>query len=135
MRSLSGGKVGTSNALLIESPNPLHSMQRTSCATSVLGDGKVKRFAWATDIHLKFLDDDERRSFLESLAAKDVDGFLINGDIGEGHTVMKYLEEIAHVLHWPVYFVLGNHGFYRGSIRPMRELVTEFAEKQSSWCI
>lgn len=86
------------------------------------------RLAWLTDIHLNFLDDDDRQVFLESLA-KQADAFAITGDIGESPNVVSYLNEMAHILRKPIYFVLGNHDFYRGSIGKTRVEVARLAEQ------
>lgn len=85
----------------------------------------MKRVAWLTDIHLNFLSPDESRVFLDNVAAARPDVVLIGGDIAEAPDVAKQLELIAAALACPIYFVLGNHDFYYGSIRQVREDVTQ----------
>jgi Icc-related predicted phosphoesterase len=41
---------------------------------------------------------------------------LIGGDIGEADSVQGYLRELEDSLAMPIYFVLGNHDFYGGSL-------------------
>jgi Icc protein len=86
----------------------------------------MPRIAWLTDIHLNFV---RPRSgverFLEAIKAKAPDAVLISGDIGEADSVVRFLERIDSVLGLPVYFVLGNHDFYRGSIAHVRQKVGE----------
>jgi hypothetical protein len=72
------------------------------------------RLAWATDIHLNFLDAAARRGFLESLG-KQAGAVAISGDIGESPDIEGHLLEMEEVLQRPIYFVLGNHDFYHGS--------------------
>ncbi|MFV1964324.1 MAG: metallophosphoesterase [Pirellulaceae bacterium] len=84
------------------------------------------RVAWVTDIHLNFVDAPTRRRFLDSLA-QDSDAVAISGDIGESPDVEGYLREMEEVLQRPIYFVLGNHDFYRGSIATTREAVARLA--------
>ena len=84
------------------------------------------RVAWVTDIHLNFVDASTRRRFLESLAL-DSDALVISGDIGESTDVVGFLREMEEVLQRPIYFVLGNHDFYRGSITTTREAVARLA--------
>jgi len=84
------------------------------------------RLAWATDIHLNFLDAQARCRFLESLGKK-ADAVAISGDIGESPDIEGHLLEIEEVLQRPIYFVLGNHDFYRGSITRTRQAVTRLA--------
>ena len=87
----------------------------------------MKRVAWLTDVHLNFLDDRGRRRFVKSLAKQSPDAVLLGGDIGESPNVVEYLREMAEVVGRPIYFVLGNHDFYQGSIRRTREAVTRLA--------
>lgn len=76
----------------------------------------MKRLAWLTDIHLNFLRRAGLTAFFESLP--EVDGFAITGDIGEAHDVAEHLRAFAEL--GLVYFVFGNHDFYRGSIAGVR---------------
>jgi predicted phosphohydrolase len=84
------------------------------------------RLAWTTDVHLNFVDATTRRDFYNSLA-QDSDAVVISGDIGESPDVEGYLREMEDVLQRPIYFVLGNHDFYRGSITATREVVARLA--------
>jgi 3',5'-cyclic-AMP phosphodiesterase len=83
----------------------------------------MKRFAWLTDIHLNFLPVDDVDAFLARLAAERFDGILLGGDIAEATDVCEYLELIDERLQTEIYFVLGNHDYYYGSIGPVREQV------------
>ena len=82
------------------------------------------RFGWATDIHLNFLNAAARRGFLESIR-EQVDALLISGDIGESNSIGEMLREIDACLGRRVYFVLGNHDCYRGSVAGTRASVSE----------
>ncbi len=78
------------------------------------------RVVWLTDIHLNFLAP-EGLSALEDLVRRaEPDAILIGGDIAEAHNLSAYLRGMAQRLPWPIYFVLGNHDFYRGSIAAVR---------------
>jgi predicted phosphohydrolase len=86
----------------------------------------MPRVAWLTDIHLNFVR--PRRavdSYLEMVKAESPDAVLISGDIGEATDVIGFLERIDDILHLPVFFVLGNHDFYRGTIASVRQKVSE----------
>jgi len=85
----------------------------------------MKRLAWLTDIHLNFLRPQAAESFLASLAKTKSDGFLIGGDIGEATDLLLHLNALDTWLQRPIYFVLGNHDFYRGSIASVRETVRD----------
>jgi predicted MPP superfamily phosphohydrolase len=86
------------------------------------------RLAGLTDIHLSFVDAVAMQAFLESLVPK-ADAVAISGDIGESHDVCHYLRRIEEIVQKPIYFVLGNHDFYRGSIPQVRRMVTGLAEE------
>jgi Icc-related predicted phosphoesterase len=75
--------------------------------------------AWLTDIHLNFLEAEPRRRFLESLPAQ-CDALVVSGDIGESHSIVWLLVEMERIVQRPIYFVLGNHDFYHGSIAETR---------------
>ena len=84
------------------------------------------RIAWLTDIHLNFLAEAGARAFLAEVAAGRADAVLVGGDIGEAHNVCDYLGLLDELLAVPIYFVLGNHEFYFGSIRETRDRVARF---------
>src|SRR4051794_22715484 len=81
------------------------------------------KLAWLTDLHLNFLGAEGVEAFVSSLAATEADAFLIGGDTGEAHDVLRYLGLLDAALRRPVYFVLGNHDFYRGTIDGVRTMV------------
>lgn len=74
------------------------------------------RLAWLTDIHLNFLNKVQLSEFIAELAGTGVDAYLISGDIGEAPTVEEFLRALHDNLPPPIYFVLGNHDYYRASI-------------------
>lgn len=80
----------------------------------------MKRVAWLTDIHLNFLSAEESGAFFDNVSAARPDAVLIGGDIAEAPELARQLERIAAAWSCPVYFVLGNHDFYFGSIRQVR---------------
>ena len=55
------------------------------------------RLSWLTDVHLNFLNDIERRQFLESAEDRS-DIVAVSGDIGESHDVAQYLREMDEVI-------------------------------------
>jgi len=81
------------------------------------------KLAWLTDIHLNFLGDLGVNLFCAELARTEAEAFLISGDIGESPSLLHYLNQLDDALARPIYFVLGNHDFYRGSIAEVRKQV------------
>ncbi|MGC4117291.1 MAG: metallophosphoesterase [Myxococcales bacterium] len=80
----------------------------------------MPRLAWATDLHLNFLSEKELESFGDSLARCEADVLLVGGDTSEAYTLDFHLAFLAKRFPGPVWFVLGNHDFYRGSILKVR---------------
>jgi predicted MPP superfamily phosphohydrolase len=95
----------------------------------------MKRIAWATDVHLNFVKGDGVERFCRMLVADDPDCVLIAGDIAEAPTVVSMLAALEAALRRPVYVVLGNHDFYRGSVKSVRAEVSSFcrASKHVKW--
>jgi len=84
------------------------------------------RLAWVTDIHATFVDPGTWHLFLQTLDDQ-ADAVVISGDIAESRDVGDYLRAIERRLQRPIYFVLGNHDFYRGSIAATRNAVAQLA--------
>ena len=81
----------------------------------------ISRLAWATDIHLNHLHPLDLERFIETLGACNADAYLLTGDIAEAPTLGPRLRRLAEALGKPIYFVLGNHDYYFGSIARVRE--------------
>lgn len=92
------------------------------------------QFAWLTDIHLNFCDDEQIEEFLGRLRDSGADAFLVGGDIGEAPSLIGYLKRIDDALRKPLYFVLGNHDFYRGSIGEVRRDVEQLCQQRPTLC-
>ncbi len=97
------------------------------------------RLAWTSDLHLVFLKSEDGflksedgltlQSWLDQLAAEDFDALAISGDISEAPRICEHLELLETHIQRPIYFVLGNHDFYRGSFETVLPRVREFAEQ------
>ncbi|MBC8503965.1 MAG: metallophosphoesterase [Anaerolineales bacterium] len=77
----------------------------------------MKRISWLTDIHLEFLGTDEALEFIDKTAASVPDIVLIGGDAGTARNLEFFLSAFDEQMRCPIYFVLGNHDFYNGSIK------------------
>jgi predicted MPP superfamily phosphohydrolase len=80
------------------------------------------RLAWATDIHLDHASESARRRFCLAVN-EQADALVVTGDIAESHILGTALTALATMTERPVYFVLGNHDFYRDSIAATRRKV------------
>ena len=83
----------------------------------------MKRIAWLTDVHLEFAHSpEETESFLDSIVATNPDCLLVGGDTSTAPYLAEALLLLEERLGVPIYFVLGNHDFYYGSISHVRNL-------------
>src|SRR5277367_679757 len=58
------------------------------------------------------------QKFYERVRAEQPHILVVTGDIAESDSVTRYVRELAAIA--PVYFVLGNHDYYRSSIASVR---------------
>lgn len=84
---------------------------------------------WLNDIHLEFLDEPEFMLFLRELEDAHAYAILIAGDIAQAFSVTCFLRRMHDRLGVPIYFVLGNHDFYHGSILEVRSAIRTMADE------
>jgi 3',5'-cyclic-AMP phosphodiesterase len=90
----------------------------------------MKRLAWATDVHLNFLDLVQLEAFCQGVERHTPDALLLTGDISEAPVVQGHLRHLSERLRCPLYFVLGNHDFYKSGITRVREAMAAFVAEQ-----
>lgn len=80
------------------------------------------RLVWCTDPHLKHLPPAGPKVFGERVRRDhpDLDGVLVTGDIAECDSFLPLLDEFQKGLDAPVWYVLGNHDAYGGSVSEMK---------------
>jgi len=84
---------------------------------------EMKRLIWLTDIHFDFLLPQEIEEFASAVVTAKSDAILITGDIATSGNLCSILPAFASQVNAPIYFVLGNHDCYGGSISGTRESV------------
>lgn len=87
------------------------------------------RVAWLTDIHLNFLWEAELKAFCEQIDSANADALLFGGDIAEATDIEKLMARVADSVGLPIYFVLGNHDYYKGSIAGVRASMQTLTER------
>ncbi len=88
------------------------------------------KLIWLTDIHLNFLEEEALMAFFQTINNSGADAILLSGDIAEAENIDAYLYEMAKQIEIPIYFVLGNHDYYKGNINDVRACVTELREER-----
>jgi predicted MPP superfamily phosphohydrolase len=93
------------------------------------------KLAWLTDIHLNFLDIGDRKRFYAPIINTQSDAILISGDIAEAPCLVDLMREMAEQINKPIYFILGNHDYYRGTVHGVRETLKILSDshKQLFW--
>lgn len=105
----------------------------------------MRRLAWVTDPHLNFLTVGQFATFARRVLECRADALLLGGDIAEAPTVAGSLDTVQEVLNrlaperagtpdgpaMPVYFVLGNHDYYGGSIAGVRTQMAELCRRET----
>ncbi len=82
---------------------------------------------WITDPHLDHLDQTGLECWLKKLSTFDGDGVLITGDIAECDSLTTFLTQCQHV-SIPIWFVLGNHDAYGGSVKTVQTMTRAFCK-------
>jgi predicted MPP superfamily phosphohydrolase len=90
------------------------------------------RLAWLTDIHLNFIDEVTRQKFYKKIVDTKCGGVLISGDIAEAPCLIDILNEMAGYINKPIYFVLGNHDYYRGLVKEVHDAMTVLTKKHDT---
>ncbi len=85
----------------------------------------LRRLGWTTDIHLNFVSLAAWEAFVAQVQRASLDALLLTGDISEAEDVAWQLQRLADAIDRPIFFVLGNHDFYHGSIGQVRTQVTQ----------
>lgn len=89
------------------------------------------KLAWVTDIHLNFVSPRKAHAFCAQIVAAQPDAVLVGGDIAEADDLAAWLDFLRSQIRRPIYFVLGNHDFYRGSIAGVRAQLRQHAQHWS----
>jgi 3',5'-cyclic AMP phosphodiesterase CpdA len=93
------------------------------------------KLAWTSDLHLVFLApkhasrEDRLRFWLEELSRQEFDALAISGDISEAPSLHEHLQLLESYVDRPIYFVLGNHDYYRGSIEEVLPALEAFTSR------
>lgn len=89
----------------------------------------MKRFLWATDLHLNFLNRYSIINFLLSIHRANVDGVFITGDISTGDKIVEHLSWMENIVKKPIYFTLGNHDFFNSNFSDVKLEIKKLCKK------
>lgn len=78
------------------------------------------KLAWATDIHLDFLDPERIAGFGRELSRTRADAVLLTGDLSVASRLGPDLAYLVRHCERPCYFVAGNHDYYGADVETLR---------------
>jgi Icc protein len=93
----------------------------------------MRRIAWLTDLHLDFPPPSGVDAFIATVAAERPDAVVVGGDTSTAETVAAFLVRLEKDLGVPVFFVLGNHDFYHGSIAVVTGRIAAICGERLRW--
>jgi 3',5'-cyclic-AMP phosphodiesterase len=96
-----------------------------------LGIEALRRLGWTTDIHLNFVTLAGWDRFVMDVNDAQLDALLISGDVSEAEDVVWQMERLSAGVNVPIYFVLGNHDYYQGSIAKVRDEIAAACQRDS----
>lgn len=92
----------------------------------------MSKAAWTTDIHLNFLEIPGITAVMQRWSQFYFDYLLISGDIAQGNNILRHLSYIRDGIDKPVFFVLGNHDYYRDYFKNVNKEVGEWCTRQNN---
>jgi predicted phosphohydrolase len=90
------------------------------------------KLIWVTDPHLNLLHPNAARLFGEELQGHG-EALLLTGDIAEHPTLEACLTGLSGGFQGPIYYVLGNHDFYKGSFAETTKLARRLHRNNRHW--
>ncbi len=91
------------------------------------------KLGWATDVHFNFMTESDVERFCDTVGGSGVSALLLGGDIAEATDLGRWLEFLDDRLDLPVYFVLGNHDYYKGNIPDVRRQMKNLQLRHVKW--
>ena len=110
-----------------------YSMIRRGASRLAVSDRNlVMLLAWVSDLHFENADaPDAVDAIVDAWNRSAAEAVVCTGDIAEGALLLPTLARMERRLTKPLYFVLGNHDFYDGSIDLIRQEVAALARRSS----
>jgi predicted phosphohydrolase len=90
----------------------------------------VPAILWASDLHLDHLWAARRDELRTQLIDAAAGAFVVTGDISVAGRLTDDLEFLAGAAARPLYFVLGNHDHYGGTVATVRDAVLALADRR-----
>ncbi|MCP5547773.1 MAG: metallophosphoesterase [Akkermansiaceae bacterium] len=93
----------------------------------------TRELLWLSDIHLDRVDDDTKLEFLDQLRGVRYDALLLTGDISNAKQLVGHLTDISFACDdRPVFFLLGNHDYFFGSMPEVERAVADLCQRHEN---
>lgn len=105
----------------------------------------MKQIIWGTDLHYNFpkhhelveihqsirakIDSEVQNALSENREPNETLAVIITGDTSEAHLLKSHLTLIRTQLKLPVFFVCGNHDYWKKKLSTTKELITKMSEE------
>lgn len=83
------------------------------------------KIAWATDLHLNFVNELQIIGFCNKVKKAKAEVLFLTGDISEAPYIVDHLRFLEKHCKMPIYFICGNHDYYKGSVKKLREVLSK----------
>lgn len=93
----------------------------------------VRKIAWATDVHLNFVERQTAAELCARIRESGCAALLLGGDIADAVDLGSWLRFLDAHLDVPIYFVLGNHDYYGGAIATVRAEARSLVTPTLQW--
>lgn len=89
-------------------------------------------YLWLTDTHFNFVSRPKLVEFFLYLKSKSPAGIFLTGDISTGPHIVHHLQWMSKIVDVPIYFVLGNHDYYRSSFLETEKAINTLCQRNDN---
>ena len=94
--------------------------------------GEASTFFRMSDIHVNFLNDYHLGRWAQYVGKKAIEygvqSVIISGDISEAPTLVQHLKQLRKGFGVPIYYVPGNHDYWRTDFDSLKSVMSELNE-------
>ena len=92
----------------------------------------MKTILWASDLHLNLAKDNKIDDFIIDVNQRRADLLLLTGDLTEAPLLHEHLKMLSEKIKIPIYFILGNHDYYKSSVETVTSKLKKFIKNQKN---
>lgn len=89
------------------------------------------KIVWCSDLHLNWASKETIAALIVDIRSHKPDAVLLSGDISDGNSTKAFVKFLYEALETKIYFVLGNHDFYKRYITEVEQWCFAMSRKNS----